>query len=135
MQKRIHSGIDGHAEDFGLPDKYPWLIESRRAVQARMRKYEADLGSPLASSEAFSEQVFCASSAGLLGLFLAWEKHCKSHIKQQTAAHLLHDWLGECLVNVKINGFSRWKPPEDPPPCQSPETHGGIRKAKTQKAQ
>ena len=60
-------------EEFGLSEDYPWFIESRRAVQTQRRKHIADGGSPLASSEAFSEQFFCASSAGLLGLFLAWE--------------------------------------------------------------
>ena len=63
----------GFQEEFGLSEDYPWLIESRRAVQIRRRKHIADGGSPLASSEAFSEQLFCASSAGLLGLLLDWE--------------------------------------------------------------
>ena len=49
--------------------------------------------------------------------------------KKRTAVHLLEDWLNKCLPGAKLNGFSRWHPPMHPPPCQTPEKHGGIRDA------
>ena len=130
LQRGVPGGTCGHQEQFGLSEDYPWFIGSRRAVGVP-QKHLAGGGSRLASSEAFSEQFFCASSAGLLGLLLDWEKNCHGAHKQ-AAAHLLQDWLAKCLVKVKTDGFSGWKPPAVPPPCQSPETHGGIRKAKMQ---
>ena len=63
----------------------------------------------------------------MLALLLCWEKNCRKGARTQAAAHLLHDWLAKCLVKVKTDGFSGWKPPAHPPPCQSSETHGGIR--------
>ena len=74
LQRGVPGGTGGHQEQFGLSEDYPWFIDSRRALQTQRRKNEADGGSPLASSEAFSLQVFCASSAGLLGLLLDWDR-------------------------------------------------------------
>ena len=67
----------GFQEEFGLSEDYPWFIVSRRALQIQRRKDEADGGSLSASSEPLSEQFFGASSAGLLGLLLQWEKGLK----------------------------------------------------------
>ena len=89
-QRGIRSGTGDIQEEFGLSEDYPWLIGSRRVVQIQRRKHIADGGSPLASSEAYSEQFFCASSAGLLALLLDRETNCYSAHKQ-TAAHLLQD--------------------------------------------
>ena len=113
-------------QNLGLSDRCPWFIESRRALHIQPRKHEADGGSTLASSGPYSEQLFCASSEGLLGLSLDWEKKMKTD-KKETAVHLLEDWLNKCLIDVKLNDFSRWHPPEHPPPCQTPERHGTIR--------
>ena len=74
MQKGVLRGVGGHRDEFGLSARYPWFIESRRALQIQQRKHEADGGSTLASSDPFSEQLSCASSEGLLGLLLGWEK-------------------------------------------------------------
>ena len=126
MARGVRRGIGGHSDEFGLSEAYPWFIESRRALQIQQRKHEADGGSTLASSDPFSEQFFCASSAGLLGLLLDWEKHMKTN-KKRTAVHLLEDWLDKCLPGAKLNGFSRWHPPLLPPPCQPPEKHVSIR--------
>ena len=126
MARGMSRGIGGHEDEFGLSEEYPWFIESRRALQIQQRKHEADGGSTLASSDPFSEQFFCASSAGLIGLLLDWEKKLKTP-RKETAVHLLSDWLNKCLIDVKLNGFSRWQPPLDPPPCGTPEKHGSIR--------
>ena len=77
MQRGVPLGIAGHEDEFGLSDKYPWFIESRRALQIQQKKNEADGVSTLASSDQFSEQFFCASSAGMIGLLLEWEKKMK----------------------------------------------------------
>ena len=74
MRKGMPRGIGGHEEEFGLSEAYPWFIESRRALQIQQGKNEAGGGSTLASPDPFSEQFSCASSAGLLGLLLDWEK-------------------------------------------------------------
>ena len=75
-QRGIRSVRADIQEEFGLSEDYPWLIGSRRVAQKQRRKHIADGGSPLTSSEAFSEPFFCVSSAGLLGLLLYWETYC-----------------------------------------------------------
>ena len=114
------------SDEFELDREYPWFIESRRALTHHQRKHEADGGSTLASSDAFSEQFFCASSEGLIGLLLLWEKRLKAP-KNENAMKLLEDWLNKCLIHVKIKGFKNWHPPVDPPACQIPKEHGMIR--------
>ena len=50
LQRGVARGIGGHEEEFGLSTAYPWLIDSRRALQIQQRKTEADGGSHLALS-------------------------------------------------------------------------------------
>ena len=76
LARGIARGIDGHGEEFELPTSYPWFIESRKALQDRPRSDEADGVNTEAASDPYDEQFYCASSAGLLGLILEWEKNC-----------------------------------------------------------
>ena len=128
MQRGLPLGVGGHQEEFELPLTYPWFIESRRALQHQLKMNEADGGSTSASPDPFSEQFFCASSAGLLGILLVWEK-TKKNPQKEIAVSILEDWLGKCLHDVKLNGMkeSHWHPPPDPPACGAGASHGGIR--------
>ena len=124
-QRGMKGGPGFLSDEFELDTEYPWLLESRRAASVQQRRHEADGGSTLASSDFFSEQLWCASSEGLIGLLLQWEKNMKAR-KKETAGHLLEDWLDKCLMDVKIKGFKDWYPPSAVPACKI-KRHGGVR--------
>ena len=53
MQRGLPKGVGGHQEEFDLPSDYPWFLDSRRALQYKQKKKEAEdiFSSPYLSPE------------------------------------------------------------------------------------